>query len=186
MDDPLSGLTKVSRARISAAFQQLDHRLRRRQIHSIEWFRSAYSTCAQEMPHEAAVALVARYARVWGWLSRADQEAEQQAVIAGMVADLIHNAPEAKGPQPGSAPTEQAAAPAAKQTRYPARAAWLRARLGERGWNKHDLARYGGPDYKSTQKVLDGFPVQDGVLQKIAQGLSARRAKVTLTDIPQN
>jgi hypothetical protein len=74
---------------------------------------------------------------------------------------------------------------AAKQARYLVRAEWLQARLVERKWDKHDLARYGGPNHKTTQKVLDGFTVQDGVLQKIAQALSEGGAKVSLTEIPQ-
>jgi hypothetical protein len=100
---------------------------------------------------------------------RATPEADQRADITGRVAVIEGKAPRA----------------AVKQARYPARAAWLRARLAERKWNKHDLARHGGPDHKTTQKVLDGFAVQDGVLEKIAQGLSGRGAKVSLTEIPQ-
>jgi hypothetical protein len=75
--------------------------------------------------------------------------------------------------------------------RYPARASWLKARLRERSWNKHDLSRHAGPDHKTTQKILDGFSVREDVLQKVADGLSKYRGKANLpkvevTDIPQD
>jgi hypothetical protein len=114
--------------------------------------------------HWQAEALTAAFQK------RATPEADQRTDIAGQAADLIR---------------DRAPRAAAKRARYPARAAWLRAQLTERKWNKHDLARYDGPDHKTTQKVLDGCAVQDGVLQKIAQGLSAIGAKVSLTEIPQ-
>ena len=76
---------------------------------------------------------------------------------------------------------------------FPNRAAWLDARLSERGWNKHDLSGNGGPNHKTTQKILDGLNVQEDVLRKVALGLNAyydsnghRLAKVKLTDIPRD
>lgn len=71
----------------------------------------------------------------------------------------------------------------------PKRAAWLKDRLKERSWNKHDLARCGGPDHKTTQKILDGFPVREDVLQKVADGLSKGKvngasATVSVLNIP--
>ena len=69
---------------------------------------------------------------------------------------------------------------------FPARASWLKERLRERAWNKHDLSRQGGPDNKTVQKVLDGFRVREDVLQKIADALSKRRGAVTVIDIPQD
>jgi hypothetical protein len=75
---------------------------------------------------------------------------------------------------------------AARQTeRYPARAAWLRERLAERDWNEHDVESHNGPDHKTTKKVLDGFAVREGVLEKITAALSQKYAKVELAHIPQ-
>jgi hypothetical protein len=67
---------------------------------------------------------------------------------------------------------------------FPARASWLKAKLQERSWNKHELARHGRLDHKTVQKLLDGFSVREDVLQKVADGLSIRKAKVTALDIP--
>jgi len=74
---------------------------------------------------------------------------------------------------------------------YPARADWLRLRLKERGLTKHDLARFRGPDHKTTQKVLDGLRVREEVLEKIVAGLNNSRGGrklplVSLLEIPSN
>lgn len=66
------------------------------------------------------------------------------------------------------------------------RAAWLLKRLAERAWNKHDLFRQGGPDHKSTQKILDGRKVREDVLEKVADALSKKHSKVSVLDIPQD
>jgi hypothetical protein len=79
------------------------------------------------------------------------------------------------------------------ELQFPKRAAWLDARLLERGWNKHDLNGKGGPHHKTTQKILNGFDVQEDVLRKVVLGLNAyydsnaqKLAKVKLTDIPRD
>jgi hypothetical protein len=74
---------------------------------------------------------------------------------------------------------------------FPDRAAWLRLRLRERGWNKHDVSRKGGPDRKSVQKILDGRRVREDLLDKVAQALSKapvsmKLPAVNLLDIPQS
>jgi hypothetical protein len=66
------------------------------------------------------------------------------------------------------------------------RAAWLRKQLAARAWNKHDLYRYGGPDHKSAQKILDGFRIREDVLEKVVNSLSKKNGKVNLLDIPQD
>ena len=68
------------------------------------------------------------------------------------------------------------------------RASWLKERLQERSWNKHDLSRhgYGGPDHKTVQKILDGLPVREDVLHKVADALAKRKRTVTVLDIPQD
>jgi hypothetical protein len=95
---------------------------------------------------------------------------------------------------PAAAPEEITPAPAALPeavTRHPRRAVWLREQLSIREWdkhewNKHDLRAHGGPDRASTQKILDGLPVREDVLEKVARALSAQGPKVTLRDIPRD
>src|SRR5262249_55664477 len=73
------------------------------------------------------------------------------------------------------------------------RAAWLKDRLAERGWNKHDLQRYNAPEHRTTQKILNGLSVQDGSLQKVIVGLNSKLTHkkrtlrpVTESDIPND
>jgi hypothetical protein len=51
-------------------------------------------------------------------------------------------------------------------------AAWLQESLRKRCRNKYDLARPRWPHHKTVQKILDGFRVGEGVLEKVVQGLS--------------
>jgi hypothetical protein len=60
------------------------------------------------------------------------------------------------------------------EPKFPSRAEWLKARLAEREWSKHDLQRGGGPEHRTTQKVLDGFDVQLDVLRKVILGLQSK------------
>lgn len=55
------------------------------------------------------------------------------------------------------------------------RAGWLRQRLEERGWNEHEVEKRNGPDHKTVKKILDGLPVQEGVLGRLATALSRKR-----------
>jgi hypothetical protein len=57
---------------------------------------------------------------------------------------------------------------------FPKRAEWLKDRLAERGWNKHDLQKGGGPEHRTTQKILDGFDVQEDVLRRVIAGLKSK------------
>ena len=57
---------------------------------------------------------------------------------------------------------------------FPNRALWLQDRLTERRWDKHDLQRAHGPHHKTTQKILNGLPIQDGVLRKVIIGLQSK------------
>lgn len=75
------------------------------------------------------------------------------------------------------------------EPRFPDRAAWLNERLRERSWNKHDPARYGGPDHKTVQKILDGARVREDVLKKLMDALSkaplsSKLPTLTLLNIP--
>jgi hypothetical protein len=62
---------------------------------------------------------------------------------------------------------------------------WLHYRLHERSWNKHDVSRQCGPDHKTVQKILDGLPVREDVLEKLAKALSQKKATVETADIPK-
>jgi hypothetical protein len=75
-----------------------------------------------------------------------------------------------------------------RSPQFPKRAVWLKCRLKERDWNKHDLAREGRLDHKTVQRMLDGSNVQDGTLEKVAEGLSmfTKAKRVTELDIPRD
>lgn len=77
------------------------------------------------------------------------------------------------------------------EPQFPNRASWLKLRLQERSWNKHDLSRHGGPDCKTVQKILDGQRIREEGLEKVATALSKaptskKLPTVTLLDIPQD
>lgn len=59
------------------------------------------------------------------------------------------------------------------------RAEWLRSKLKERGWTRHDLERNNGPHWKTTNRILDGKRVRQTVLHKIARALG-----IDHSDIP--
>ena len=42
---------------------------------------------------------------------------------------------------------------------HPKRAAWFQKELALREWNVHGLQAQGGPDWKTSRKVLDGLAV---------------------------
>jgi hypothetical protein len=70
--------------------------------------------------------------------------------------------------------------------RYPNRAEWLQDELALRDWNVHELQAQGGPNWKTTRKVLDGLHVSRGVLEKIVIALSAKKKKVIFSGVPQD
>ena len=74
-----------------------------------------------------------------------------------------------------------------RTARFPDRAAWLRQRLTERGWDHNRLPQHGGPDRKTVLKILDGGEVNPDVLEKLAKSLSfsTKAPKVTILDIPR-
>jgi lambda repressor-like predicted transcriptional regulator len=127
------------------------------------------AACSTELPDDKLCAQVVETARVtalrYGWATTLVERSVVQMTLRTHAAEWIA---ETGGPSPEAKP------------KFPVRAAWLRAELKKKGWSKHDLARHGGPDHKSTQKVLNGLWVQDGVLQKIADAL-----KIPLNVIPR-
>jgi hypothetical protein len=68
------------------------------------------------------------------------------------------------------------------------RASWLKQRMGERGWTKHDISRQRGPDHKTVQKVLNGYRVGEAVLERIAFALNSKREfpSVSILDFPSD
>jgi hypothetical protein len=57
---------------------------------------------------------------------------------------------------------------------FPKRAKWLKSRLAEREWNEHHLEHHGGPEHRTTKKILSGLNVQDDVLRKVILGLQSK------------
>jgi hypothetical protein len=79
----------------------------------------------------------------------------------------------------------------AREAKFPVRALWLKERLDERAWNKHDVSRHSGPNHKSVQKILDGYSVREDLLEKLANALSQssssqKRSAVNILDIPRS
>jgi hypothetical protein len=73
------------------------------------------------------------------------------------------------------------AAAVASVPEFPNRAKWLRDRLAEREFNKHDLRKHGGPEHRTTQKILDGLAVQEDIHRKVIAGLQSKRTHKGLT-----
>jgi len=70
--------------------------------------------------------------------------------------------------------------------RYPRRAAWFEKELAHREWNVHDLQSQGGPDWKTSRKILDAQLVSRAVLEKVAAALSKKKKAVLYREIPQD
>ena len=70
------------------------------------------------------------------------------------------------------------------ESEFPRRADWLRARLKERNWWQSDINRQSGPDRKTIRKILNGEPVREDVLDRLAKALSRKYHAVDITDIP--
>ena len=69
--------------------------------------------------------------------------------------------------------------------RYPKRAAWFEHELALREWSIHDLQGQGGPDWKTSRKILDGLSVSRSVLEKTAAALCKKKKQVLFRDVPQ-
>jgi hypothetical protein len=78
--------------------------------------------------------------------------------------------------------------PAERRRHFPKRATWLKARLLDLGWSDADPSKWGGPDRKTVQRILDGETVGNGVLKKLADALSKPSGSepVRASDIPAN
>jgi hypothetical protein len=77
------------------------------------------------------------------------------------------------------------AADAPARTAFPNRAEWLDRQLADRKWTLPDLKLHGGPDPRTTEKILSGEPVKDTVLMRLAHGLS-EGGQVSRGDIPDD
>jgi hypothetical protein len=68
---------------------------------------------------------------------------------------------------------------------YPKRAAWFENELSLREWSVHELQGQGGPDWKTSRKILDGLHVSRAVLERTAAALSKKKKRVLFRDIPR-
>jgi hypothetical protein len=73
------------------------------------------------------------------------------------------------------------------EKRFLDRAKWFAARLKERGWSVHRLETKGGPNHKTSYKILEGLPVTDNVLDAAALAFTTHKGcpPVTVRDIPE-
>ena len=69
---------------------------------------------------------------------------------------------------------------------YPGRAAWVREQMGIREMTPYRVRTVGGPDPKTVERILDGRPVGDQILYKLAKALSHDGQAVSYKDIPQD
>jgi hypothetical protein len=71
---------------------------------------------------------------------------------------------------------------------FPRRAAWLRERLKERGWDHNHIYPHGGPDRKTVLQILAGENVRATTLEKLIAALNNKRIgpAINLTDIPSD
>jgi hypothetical protein len=72
------------------------------------------------------------------------------------------------------------------RTEFPKRAIWLKARLLDMGWSDSDPSKWGGPDRKTVQRILQGKAVGNPVVKKLADALSKPTGSdpVKVSDIP--
>lgn len=70
-------------------------------------------------------------------------------------------------------------------TPYPKRAAWFQNELALREWSVHTFQAQGGPNWKTSRKILDGLSITRSVLEKAATALSTGKRQVHVRDIPQ-
>lgn len=130
--------------------------------------------------------------RTFRWVSKGDLLADLKMRLAERVAHFtaqaLRCAREAAGSTPSAQPVAQKpparATPSQVAPSFPIRAEWLRDRLAERKWTAQDLDRFGGPNWRTTRKILQGEPVRQVVLEKIAHGLSTKAGRVSSGQIP--
>ncbi len=67
---------------------------------------------------------------------------------------------------------------------FPVRAKWLQEQMLARSATMSGLYGAGGPDKKSIKRILAGYQVSDGVLEKLTVALGAFGRPVDLVDIP--
>src|SRR5262249_11769135 len=69
--------------------------------------------------------------------------------------------------------------PTAAHRSFAERAKWLAAELHKRDWSQRRLAQEGGPDKKTSTKILRAEPVYEVSLQRLAEALSRGKYSVT-------
>ena len=76
--------------------------------------------------------------------------------------------------------------PRKEKTLFPKRAAWVKQRLKERGWDHNEPTRHSGPDRKTMLKILNGEKVREEILEKLSSALSKRGTIIKPEDIPSD
>lgn len=117
-----------------------------------------------------------------------EAEALRQFLIAKRVQELAASETETTLAEPSAGPSAAQRA-SDEKIGFPNRAAWMKDRLTERGWDKNSLYPMGGPDRKTVQKLLDGRYVRAEVLSRTVAALNHQKINglaVKLTDIPND
>jgi hypothetical protein len=84
------------------------------------------------------------------------------------------------------AATVTAPAMAKGKETFPNRAAWLKMHMQRLRVTPHRLKELGGPNNKTIKRILDGKFVQEHVLTKLAEALSALGSPISVEDIPSD
>jgi hypothetical protein len=114
------------------------------------------------------------------------EEAAPSPIRSGSGVRPTHEEEETKRTDDLEIPSDIRTEATAEEPPFPHRAAWLKDRLRERGWDHNDPWRHSGPDRKTVLKILAGKQVRADMLEKLAIALSSKRQKVDLIDIPNS
>ncbi|HWE49201.1 MAG TPA: hypothetical protein VG273_05410 [Bryobacteraceae bacterium] len=68
------------------------------------------------------------------------------------------------------------------------RAAWLKERLHERGWDHNTPEKFNGPEHRTVQRILNGEPVGPSSLRKLVTALNSyhNAKRVMFSEIPND
>ena len=111
----------------------------------------------------------------------------QRSAMAKKQPDSDANRDIVVGPRASSASEEAVTAPPRAADAYSNRVAWLKERLREREhMSRTRVQSVGGPNNKTVKRILDGRPVREESLDKLAQALSYGGFKVSREDIPND
>jgi hypothetical protein len=162
------------------AFQVWSERLRREQ-HSLKLgtIEDAGEATALLCEHFSAIA-GADVRREFSF-ALGDAESAQDANLNVTTRAVSTGAVDASAPEraivPDKSEPRDEAIPATSEV-----AVWLAAALTVRGWDERDLQRNGGPNWKTTRKMLNRERVKGVIFDRVKKGLNAAKDKPTVTD----